>query len=84
MSKHLNSWSETEIENILQHFQQHGITATVRHFKVASSLIHRWQSMKGKPYAVVKDKDGKIVDNETVVKIIEQLIVNPFAAKIPL
>ena len=33
MSKHRKSWSETEIENILQHYQQHGITATVRHFK---------------------------------------------------
>lgn len=31
-----------------------------------------------KPYAVVKDKDGKIVGNEIVVKIIEQLFEHPF------
>ncbi len=28
MSKHRKSWSETEIDNILQYYQQHGITAT--------------------------------------------------------
>ena len=49
MSKHRKSWSETEIENILQHYQQHGITATVRHFNVASSMIYRWQSMRSEP-----------------------------------
>jgi len=49
MSKHRKSWSETEIENILQHYQQHGITATVRQFNVSSSMIYRWQSMKGEP-----------------------------------
>jgi transposase InsO family protein len=31
-----------------------------------------------KPYAVVKDKDGKIIGNESVVKIIEQLFEHPF------
>lgn len=49
MSKHRKSWSETEIENILQHYQQHGITATVRHFNVSSSMIYRWQSIKDAP-----------------------------------
>jgi transposase InsO family protein len=35
--------------------------------------------LKGrKPYAVVKDKNGKVIDNELVVKIIEQLFQHPF------
>ena len=54
MSKHRKSWSETEIENILQHYQQHGITATVRHFNIASSMIYRWQSMRGEPKTEVQ------------------------------
>ncbi|MBB3842009.1 transposase-like protein [Runella defluvii] len=56
MSKHRKSWSETEIENILQHYQQHGITATVRLFNVASSMIYRWHwhSMRGEPKTEVQ------------------------------
>ncbi|WP_298348286.1 transposase [Runella sp.] len=46
MSKHRKSWSQTEIESILQHYQQHGISATVRQFNVASSMVYRWQSSK--------------------------------------
>jgi hypothetical protein len=30
-----------------------------------------------KPYAVVKDKNGKIIDNEFIVKVIEQLFQHP-------
>lgn len=54
MSKHRKSWSQAEIESILQHYQQHGISATVRHFNVASSMVYRWQSCKVEPKTEVK------------------------------
>lgn len=48
---------------------------------VAKSSFYYYPSigLRGrKPYGVVKDKDGKAVDNETVVEIIEQLFEHPF------
>jgi transposase-like protein len=44
MSKHRKSWSQTEKESILQHYHQHGISSTSRHFEVSASMIYRWLS----------------------------------------
>lgn len=45
----------------------------------SSFYYHPNDGLRGrKPYAVIKDKDGKIVDYERVIKIIEQLFAQPF------
>jgi putative transposase len=45
----------------------------------SSFYYHPSDGLRGrKPYAVVKDKNGKIVDYEAVVKMIEQLFAHPF------
>ena len=50
MSKHRKTWTQPQIEEVLAHYQQHGIAATVRQFNVSSAMVYRWLANQQKQH----------------------------------
>ncbi len=78
MSKHRKSWSQAEKQAIVNHYKEHGASATSRHYDVSTGMIYRWitqfDETKTERPSVFKDSDYSrlLKENQALKEIVAE------------